>query len=74
MWHHKQYVQPPRLAHGDGPIGPFRRWARRYYPPQPGTVPSTEAGTGNGRGRGHGRGPCGARRRELPMWQGRTRP
>lgn len=30
---HKQYQQPPRLAPGDGPIGPFRRWARRFYPP-----------------------------------------
>ncbi|HBF81687.1 MAG TPA: (2Fe-2S)-binding protein, partial [Streptomyces sp.] len=35
--HHKEYVQPPRLAPGDGPIGPFRRWARRFYPPPPGT-------------------------------------
>lgn len=36
IWNHKQYQQPPRLAPGDGPIGPFRRWARRFYPPQPG--------------------------------------
>ncbi|MEU7332835.1 Rieske 2Fe-2S domain-containing protein [Streptomyces parvus] len=34
--HHKQYQQPPRLASGDGPIGPFRRWARRFYPEAPG--------------------------------------
>ncbi|GLF95004.1 Rieske 2Fe-2S domain-containing protein [Streptomyces yaizuensis] len=33
IWDHKQYRQPPRLAQGDGPIGPFRRWARRFYPP-----------------------------------------
>lgn len=33
VWHHKQYRQPPRLANGDGPIGPFRHWARRFYPP-----------------------------------------
>ncbi|MFE1479008.1 hypothetical protein ACFW6N_34835 [Streptomyces cyaneofuscatus] len=32
IWHTKQYQQPPRLAPGDGPIGPFRRWARRFYP------------------------------------------
>ncbi|MET8725591.1 Rieske 2Fe-2S domain-containing protein [Streptomyces parvus] len=37
IWHHKQYQQPPRLASGDGPIGPFRRWARRFYPEAPGT-------------------------------------
>ncbi|MER6601044.1 Rieske 2Fe-2S domain-containing protein [Streptomyces parvus] len=36
IWHHKQYQQPPRLASGDGPIGPFRRWARRFYPDTPG--------------------------------------
>ncbi|MFQ6853660.1 Rieske 2Fe-2S domain-containing protein [Streptomyces sp. 35M1] len=36
IWHHKQYQQPPRLASGDGPIGPFRRWARRFYPETPG--------------------------------------
>ncbi|XCM28138.1 Rieske 2Fe-2S domain-containing protein [Streptomyces parvus] len=35
IWHHKQYQQPPRLASGDGPIGPFRRWARRFYPEAP---------------------------------------
>ncbi|MEE1751924.1 Rieske 2Fe-2S domain-containing protein [Streptomyces sp. SP18CS02] len=34
IWNHKQYRQPPGLAAGDGPIGPFRRWARRFYPPQ----------------------------------------
>ncbi|MFC5155498.1 Rieske 2Fe-2S domain-containing protein [Streptomyces amakusaensis] len=33
VWHHKLYRQPPRLAHGDGPIGSFRHWARRFYPP-----------------------------------------
>ncbi|MFJ3967353.1 Rieske 2Fe-2S domain-containing protein [Streptomyces parvus] len=36
IWHHKQYQQPPRLTSGDGPIGPFRRWARRFYPETPG--------------------------------------
>lgn len=32
IWNHKRYQQPPRLAQGDGPIGPFRRWARQFYP------------------------------------------
>ncbi|MEU0400889.1 Rieske 2Fe-2S domain-containing protein [Streptomyces sp. NPDC006197] len=32
IWSHKQYEQRPRLAQGDGPIGPFRRWARQFYP------------------------------------------
>lgn len=36
IWNHKRYQQPPRLAHGDGPIGLFRRWARRFYPPDRG--------------------------------------
>ncbi|WP_328467266.1 Rieske 2Fe-2S domain-containing protein [Streptomyces sp. NBC_00448] len=33
IWDSKQYQSPPRLAQGDGPIGPFRRWARQFYPP-----------------------------------------
>jgi nitrite reductase/ring-hydroxylating ferredoxin subunit len=32
IWEHKQHVQPPALAQGDGPIGPFRTWARQFYP------------------------------------------
>jgi nitrite reductase/ring-hydroxylating ferredoxin subunit len=32
IWEHKQYVHPPRLAEGDGPVGRFRRWARQFYP------------------------------------------
>ncbi len=31
IWEHKAYLQPPALAAGDGPIGPFRRWARQFY-------------------------------------------
>ncbi|WP_411095338.1 Rieske 2Fe-2S domain-containing protein [Streptomyces sp. 021-3] len=54
VWHHKQYVQPPRLAHGDGPIGPFRRWARRFYPPQPVTAPASAGRTGTNPGPGSG--------------------
>lgn len=54
VWHHKQYVQPPRLAHGDGPIGPFRRWARRFYPPQPVTAPASAGRTDTHPGPGAG--------------------
>jgi nitrite reductase/ring-hydroxylating ferredoxin subunit len=32
IWSYKNYVEPPRLAKGDGPIGPFRRWAKQFYP------------------------------------------
>ncbi|MFL9680101.1 hypothetical protein [Streptomyces sp. KL110A] len=32
VWSTKRYVSPPRLARGDGPIGPFRHWAQ-FYPP-----------------------------------------
>ena len=35
MWERKQYVDPPALAEGDGPIGPYRRWARQFYPQSP---------------------------------------
>jgi nitrite reductase/ring-hydroxylating ferredoxin subunit len=32
IWQHKIYLQPPGLAKGDGPVGPYRRWARQFYP------------------------------------------
>lgn len=32
IWEHKQYLQPPGLADGDGPIGHYRKWARQFYP------------------------------------------
>lgn len=32
VWTHKAYVDPPALAKGDGPVGPYRRWARQFYP------------------------------------------
>jgi nitrite reductase/ring-hydroxylating ferredoxin subunit len=32
IWAHKRYVHPPALAHGDGPIGRYRTWARQFYP------------------------------------------
>jgi len=31
IWEQKAYKQPPTLCDGDGPIGPFRRWARQFY-------------------------------------------
>lgn len=31
MWENKQYIQPPILAKGDGPIGKFRTWTRQFY-------------------------------------------
>lgn len=33
IWQHKKYLTHPRLIKGDGPIGPFRQWARQFYPP-----------------------------------------
>lgn len=32
IWENKRYVDPPALARGDGPIGPFRKWCRQFYP------------------------------------------
>lgn len=31
IWQHKRYVQPPILAAGDGPVGPYRQWAKQFY-------------------------------------------
>lgn len=31
VWNNKVYMQQPRLAKGDGPVGAYRRWARRFY-------------------------------------------
>lgn len=31
IWKHKSYVHPPALAKGDGPIGPYRRWAKQFH-------------------------------------------
>jgi nitrite reductase/ring-hydroxylating ferredoxin subunit len=31
IWQHKHYVHRPALASGDGPIGKYRLWARRFY-------------------------------------------
>ena len=32
IWENKIYVDHPLLVRGDGPIGPFRAWARQFYP------------------------------------------
>ncbi|WP_244888722.1 hypothetical protein [Streptomyces purpureus] len=32
VWHYGGYEPRPRLAKGDGPIGPLRRWASQFYP------------------------------------------
>lgn len=32
IWENKVYVQPPRLAEGDGPVGRYRTWTRQFYP------------------------------------------
>ncbi|NKY57145.1 Rieske 2Fe-2S domain-containing protein [Nocardia flavorosea] len=32
IWQHKKYLGRPALAAGDGPIGPYRAWARQFYP------------------------------------------
>ena len=58
VWNNKVYMQQPRLAKGDGPVGAYRRWARRFYQsptvadagaperrPNPGAEPDTELGT-----------------------------
>lgn len=44
VWDSKCYISPPRLAHGDGPIGAFRRWARQFYPPDALGVPAPYPG------------------------------
>ncbi|HEX2070497.1 MAG TPA: Rieske 2Fe-2S domain-containing protein [Thermoleophilaceae bacterium] len=31
IWENKAYLPRPRLAKGDGPIMPFRRWASQFY-------------------------------------------
>ncbi|MFE2998030.1 Rieske 2Fe-2S domain-containing protein [Nocardia sp. NPDC059246] len=31
IWRHKAYLDRPTLAVGDGPIGPYRRWAKQFY-------------------------------------------
>ncbi|WP_420706432.1 hypothetical protein [Streptomyces sp. MspMP-M5] len=33
IWHHKTYLERPRLAEGDGPITAWRRWTSQFYSP-----------------------------------------
>ncbi|MER7701551.1 Rieske 2Fe-2S domain-containing protein [Kitasatospora sp. NPDC097605] len=35
IWYGKRYLNPPRVAYGEGPIGPFRKWAQQFYPDPP---------------------------------------
>jgi phenylpropionate dioxygenase-like ring-hydroxylating dioxygenase large terminal subunit len=42
VWNYLRHEPQPRLAKGDGPIGPFRRWASKFYP-RPGGMPHTPA-------------------------------
>lgn len=32
IWENKVYLPTPMVCTGDGPIGPFRRWARNFFP------------------------------------------
>lgn len=32
IWENKRYIQPPALADGDGPVGPYRKWCKQFYP------------------------------------------
>ncbi len=32
VWENKNFIDPPLLCEGDGPIGVFRQWARQFYP------------------------------------------
>lgn len=34
IWENKIFLHPPVLCDGDGPIGPFRQWAKQFYPSQ----------------------------------------
>jgi phenylpropionate dioxygenase-like ring-hydroxylating dioxygenase large terminal subunit len=32
VWENKIYLDRPLICDGDGPVGPFRRWAGQFYP------------------------------------------
>lgn len=36
VWEAKRYESKPALAHGDGQIAAYRRWAEQFYPPADG--------------------------------------
>jgi len=51
VWENKRYVDPPGLAEGDGPVGPYRQWCRQFYPPgAPGEPQPTEGARRDGIG------------------------
>lgn len=35
IWARRTHVARPALARGDGPVGPFRAWARQFHPGAP---------------------------------------
>ncbi len=35
IWQNKIHLSRPALAAGDGPIGPYRKWVRQFYPERP---------------------------------------
>jgi nitrite reductase/ring-hydroxylating ferredoxin subunit/putative sterol carrier protein len=52
IWESKAYLERPLLAGGDGPIGPYRRWARQFYAaPRAGLEPATESASAPERSR-----------------------
>jgi nitrite reductase/ring-hydroxylating ferredoxin subunit len=44
IWQNKRYIQPPALADGDGPVGPYRKWCKQFYPSPTTDVGSTDVG------------------------------
>jgi hypothetical protein len=37
VWTYKTFIERPRLAKGDGPVGIYRRYVKQFYPPIAGT-------------------------------------
>jgi phenylpropionate dioxygenase-like ring-hydroxylating dioxygenase large terminal subunit len=44
IWENKIYPNPPLICDGDGPIGPFRRWAKQFYSRWEETLDATALG------------------------------
>ncbi|PKW16343.1 Rieske 2Fe-2S domain-containing protein [Saccharopolyspora spinosa] len=44
IWHHKRYVEHPKLSRKDGLIGEYRKWASKFYPPTNLRTPSPRSG------------------------------
>jgi hypothetical protein len=32
VWENKTYLERPMLCDGDGPVAPFRKWCKEFYP------------------------------------------